>query len=82
MHNYQYSYPGVGDEEQFGIRFSCEKTGCNPVHSNDGRVMICRDSYSAAEFAREGIGGHGVKLVRRVVTYPEWEVADDPDDEG
>lgn len=82
MHNYAYSYPGVGEERQYAIKANCEKTGCDPVHADNGHVMMCRDSLEAADLARHGIGGHMYELVTRVVNYPEWEETDAPDDQA
>ena len=74
---WELTNPDVGEETQFGIRMDCAKTGCDPVHVDDGRIMVTRNAHEADEMERYGIAGHGAVAVTRVVKLPEWEVLDE-----
>lgn len=79
--NWMYEHPGVGEQHQWGARMSCALNGCDPVHTDDGRVFFEPDRASAASLAAEGVNGHASELVHRIVMFPEWQVAtEDPED--
>lgn len=70
--NWAYEHPGVGVQHQFGVRMSCSLNGCDPVHSDDGRVFLEPDKAAAELLAEQGINGHASEVVHRVVVFPTW----------
>jgi hypothetical protein len=62
--------PGPGVEVQFAARVDCEKNGCETKHGDDGEIFLRSDEPTGS------INGHAVTVLKRTVTYSEWEDVD------
>lgn len=52
---------------EFAARIDCEKNGCSEPHGDNGDLLYGRSERI------ETVNGHAVTVLKRTVTYSEWE---------
>lgn len=75
-----------GEVVEWAHRLDCEKNGCDPKHSDDGRLfpMIIQRNFrrveaedisasTARRYRDYTVNGHATTLVKRKVTREPWE---------
>lgn len=59
---------------EWGVMLDCDKQGCQPHHADHGRIYETITERQAFSEQHLIVMGHACSLVRRTVTYSDWEV--------
>lgn len=65
---------------EYGYQIDCTKNGCQPPHTDNGRVYPAftaagRLWNAARKPANQPINGHATTTVKHVITITEWTAA-------